>query len=299
MRKDRPSSTATLILRAIVFVAHDPILGELVPGEVRKESEAFLEHQLLRAHGYLRVVTKAWFRRLVWLIECVTLPGIFLHYVVRKRFIEDSVREGIKRGATQIVVLAAGFDTLVLRLHLEFPGVRFIELDHPATQRVKGELLRRRGSQENMVLLPMDFTKDRLEDTLSADSSYDRSAQTIFVAEGISMYMRQDKIERTLQFITTRSGRNTRVVFTFMDEQSSGRFYFKAESFLVRCWLRLHRESFTWGFPKREVDEFLGARSMSLVQLADHDTFRARYLTGVLCRQPLAEGECVCIADRS
>ena len=296
MKDDRPSSTAKLILKAIVFVAYDPWIGALVPSEIRDQSEAFLEHRLLKSPHYLYLVKKNWFRRLIWFVESMCLPGIFLHYVVRKRFIEEAVRDGIQRGASQVVVFAAGFDTLALRLHSEFPDIQFMELDHPATQSLKYELMHQTSCQENLTLIPIDFAKEKLEDTLVACPVYSPSSETVFVGEGISMYMNQEKIEKALRFMSTTSGKGSRVIFTFMDQSEEGRFGFKGESLLVSIWLKYKNEPFTWGWPKQHLDEFCSARSLSVIELADHKILRNRYLSGNLDEICLAEGECICVA---
>ena len=69
------------------------------------------------------------------------LPGILLHYALRKRFIEESARAFLERGGQQLVVLGAGFDTLAARIAEERPGVVCVEVDHPATQETKRRVL--------------------------------------------------------------------------------------------------------------------------------------------------------------
>src|SRR4051794_31802357 len=70
-------------------------------------------------------------------IERATVPGLCLHFMLRKRWIEHAVRSALARGARRVVVIGAGYDTLALRLAREFPALRFTEVDHPATQAVK------------------------------------------------------------------------------------------------------------------------------------------------------------------
>jgi O-methyltransferase involved in polyketide biosynthesis len=51
----------------------------------------------------------------------VTHPGIVRHWMLRKRWIESRVRARIAAGASQVVVLGAGLDTLGVRLASELP----------------------------------------------------------------------------------------------------------------------------------------------------------------------------------
>ena len=61
----------------------------------------------------------------------------------RTRFFDRVVVGAIGRGVRQIVVGAAGYDGRAFRYAK--PGVRWFEVDHPATQRDKQERLARLG----------------------------------------------------------------------------------------------------------------------------------------------------------
>ncbi|TMH30125.1 MAG: class I SAM-dependent methyltransferase [Betaproteobacteria bacterium] len=130
MRADRPSSTAALIAAATVFLSRDRALARFVPaGAAEICARCLTAPQLLSTRRGLRWLALA--------AERATIPGLLLHFMLRKRWIEQAVRGAIARGARRVVVVGAGYDTLAARLAPEFPGVRFIEVDHPATQAVK------------------------------------------------------------------------------------------------------------------------------------------------------------------
>lgn len=60
--------------------------------------------------------------------------------VCRSRYAEDVLAEGVRsRGVRQVLILGAGLDTFAYRN--PFPEVRVFEVDHPATQQWKRELL--------------------------------------------------------------------------------------------------------------------------------------------------------------
>ncbi len=73
------------------------------------------------------------------------LPGQFEAFAHRKAFCERQVRDGIGAGATQILVLGAGYDTMGWRLAPEFFGVNFFEIDHPATACLKARGIKAMG----------------------------------------------------------------------------------------------------------------------------------------------------------
>jgi len=56
---------------------------------------------------------------------------------VRTRFIDDALARAVADGATQVVILGAGFDSHAYRFQDLLAGVRVFEVDRPATQALK------------------------------------------------------------------------------------------------------------------------------------------------------------------
>lgn len=189
MREDRPSSTATLIAAATVFLARDPRVSDLVPagaGEwcgpcLESVSPWLLKAVLALSHPALR-----WAARLA---ERATIPGLLLHFVLRKRWIEEAVRAALAEGCGEVVVIGAGFDTLALRLSREFPRASFIEIDHPATQAHKRLAAGRGGAPANLHFAPADLARTSLQDALAASGRHRPEARSVFVVEGLLMYL--------------------------------------------------------------------------------------------------------------
>ncbi len=69
------------------------------------------------------------------ILRRVTL-GLVDHLSLRTAVIDDAVRGAIARGATQLVVLGAGFDSRAHRM-IELAQARVFEVDHPSTQGLK------------------------------------------------------------------------------------------------------------------------------------------------------------------
>ena len=71
-------------------------------------------------------------------------------------------------GATQVIVLGAGFDSRAYRLRELLKGVRFIEVDFGPTQEYKKRRVRDVLGclPENVTYAPIDFTREKLEDVL-------------------------------------------------------------------------------------------------------------------------------------
>jgi hypothetical protein len=143
MRKDKPSRTALKVALNIVTLGSKPGMEAILPSGIVDANR-----KLLIASGAAGERTVKWaqsqtsvaiYEALDWM-----LPGQFKAFAHRKALCERQVREGIDDGATQVLVLGAGYDTLGWRLASEFSRVNFFEIDHPATARLKAGFFRHR-----------------------------------------------------------------------------------------------------------------------------------------------------------
>jgi methyltransferase (TIGR00027 family) len=302
MREGRPSETALLIARAMVFLAHDPQVSALVPPEAAEEYRWFLESADPRLARLAAFAGRTWpLRSLAYFWESFAIPGIMLHYAARKLFLEHVARAALDSGITQVVVLGAGLDTLALRLHRERPDVFFFECDHPATQRLKRkafEAHRRIGP--NLHLVELDLARRTLEEALLGALGYQPAADTLLIAEGLTMYLQPSELDGIFAFLREHTGPDSRFAFTFMEPQADGTLDFPGSSPLVRPWLHRVGEPFTWGKRRADLPAYLEARGFTLAELAGADTLRERYLAPAgLADRRLAVGEWLAVARRA
>jgi len=121
----------------------------------------------------------------------------------RTRFFDDQVLAAISAGTSQIVILGAGYDDRALRF--ASPGVRYFELDHPTTQ---GDKAKRLGSiqrdRERLALLPADFRLDDAGAAL-ATAGHDGDASSLFICEGLLVYLDPRTIARLLGALRSRA----------------------------------------------------------------------------------------------
>ncbi|HUE95398.1 MAG TPA: SAM-dependent methyltransferase, partial [Longimicrobiaceae bacterium] len=249
-------------------------------------------------------LTERWFvsgggRRLVAAVEKAILPGIQLHYAVRKRYIEGAVEEAIRLGGRQVVVLGAGMDALALRFARRSGEVRCIEVDHPATQAIKAGALAGVGAvPTNLILVPADLSRQPLSEALRA-GGYDAAVPVCFVAEGLTMYLDLPTVRGLLLTVGEQAPSGSRFIWTLMEPDDAGRIAFRdSRSAIVDRWLRSRGEAFTWGLAADEVAGFVASLGLDLLELVGSEDLRARYLTGQRAELPLAAGEMICVVRR-
>ena len=119
------------------------------------------------------------------------------HLDARTRFFDRAVVEAIDGGVRQVVLGAAGYDGRAFRYAK--PGVRWFEVDRPATQRDKRERLDRLGIAARQVrFVEADFTHDPVAERLTA-AGLDPGQVSLFLLEGVAAYLELAVIERVLR----------------------------------------------------------------------------------------------------
>lgn len=113
-------------------------------------------------------------------------PGLLPSLAARTRFFDGQVLAAISAEVSQIVILGAGYDDRALRFRS--PGVRFLELDHPATQADKASRLRAMSTDAGHVLAPADFRRDDVAAVLRA-CGHDAGRMSLFLCEGLLVYL--------------------------------------------------------------------------------------------------------------
>src|SRR5580704_14577198 len=118
------------------------------------------------------------------------------HLAARTRFFDQVVVDAIARGVRQVVIGAAGYDGRAFRYAK--PGVRWFEVDHPATQRDKLRRLERLGIDASHVrFVEADFTCDPVAARLRA-AGLDPEAPSLFLLEGVAVYLEPAVLEDVL-----------------------------------------------------------------------------------------------------
>src|SRR5258705_5090112 len=94
-------------------------------------------------------------------------PRLRWFIAARSRIAEEALTEAVNKGATQLVVLGAGLDTLAYRTPLA-GRLRIFEVDFPATQARKREMLASAGiaAPETLTYVGVDFERETLADAL-------------------------------------------------------------------------------------------------------------------------------------
>jgi methyltransferase (TIGR00027 family) len=294
MKEERASSTAYTVIHGILHTAKNPQLSHLVDEETVAACTQILSATAL-GRKRLAELGSPVKSRLLPFLEWLLLPGITLNYVLRKKVIEEKVLQAIEAGTTQIVNIGAGFDTLSWRLSQQFASVTFIEIDHPATSREKTDALCSAYAPSNLYFVEADLSKVLLQKALEGCEGFNVQQTTLYVCEGVLMYLKEQHVSALFESLKRLTGAGSIFVFTCMEPNESEKNNVRT---LLHLYLKLKNERYLWYIRDTEVPDFIKKHDYTLMEMADSETYRNRYLPknydGLLHR-----GEYVVVAEVS
>jgi methyltransferase (TIGR00027 family) len=138
--------------------------------------------------------------------------GLSSHLAHRTIVIDEVVRAS---SARQLVILGAGLDARAHRVD-ELRDTTVFEVDQPSTQSYK----RPRAASlpkcaKEIRYVAVDFERDDLGERLAA-SGHDDAAPTIWIWEGVTMYLTRDAVAGTLATVRARSTIGSELVLTYV-----------------------------------------------------------------------------------
>lgn len=291
MRANQASVTATKVARLVLYLAHHPRLSAALPPGLGEWTE-----RLLLAGGLARpwmislYQTAAW-RGLARWVERRTVAGQVLAIGLRKHFMDVETRRAVAEGATQVLVVGAGFDTLAPRLATELPDVLFVEVDHPATQGRKRAALDAMGPPApNLRLVAADLAVRPLGDVIAEVEEWRDDAVSVVIAEGLLMYLEEAAVRSFFAQAHHATGTGSRVLFTWIPRDDAGALELGRLPTLVRRVLALIGEPLRWGTRPEDLVPFLAEVGYALVEDPARTDLHARFLVPVGLGDEIAGG---------
>ncbi len=234
-------------------------------------AELFLgrKYRLLTAIGSHRVIKR---------FMDVAAPGSYGFTIARTRYFDEALLQESRAGIEQLVVLGAGYDSRPLRFRDLLRGISIFEIDHPATQARKQQMLKRAGKAgpPNLCYLPVDFNKKPLRQAL-ADHGFAMQKRTLFLWEGVSYYLSQQVVEDVLDFVGDCAPGSS-VVFDYATKRFVNGDASTYGSKQVARWLKRIREQFLFGLDAAEIEGFLRHRGLRLISDLGPEELERSYL---------------------
>jgi methyltransferase (TIGR00027 family) len=195
--------------------------------------------------------------------------------VARSRYAEDKLARAVSEGVMQYVLLGAGLDTFAHRN--PYPHLRVFEVDHPATQQWKRELLETGDlpTPANLTYVPVDFERQSLPEQLHS-AGFNPLNATLFAWLGVVPYLTLEAFRFTINFIAAQP-HGTGVILDYSQPRSALPFIERLAHDSLASRVQLAGEPFQLFFTPTEIASQLTAfRDLEDLGSAE---INARYFT--------------------
>jgi methyltransferase (TIGR00027 family) len=207
MEKDKSSVTSLAV--AGLRAAH-----QLIDGQPK----------LLEDPAILRLLGPEWSAKILQHPDTYRDPPamhLLSHVLLRSRYAEDCLSEAYARGVRQYILLGAGLDTYAWRQPPGLAQLRIFEVDHPATQEQKRQLLEKAGLAipGNLYFIPTDFESSSIGEALERSAitppgrpGFDNTLPCFISWLGVMVYLTMEAIDAVFDWLLTLPAGSERVL---------------------------------------------------------------------------------------
>ncbi len=125
------------------------------------------------------------------------------------------------------------------------------------------------SAPQGVELFPLDFTTGDLCAALSASQSFDCTLATLFVIEGVLMYLPEPAVAGILRSLPLLPVPRARLIASSMIVEPGESIGFRGQSNLVTRWLSRHSEPMLWASTRAALPAFLLELGWSEARLID------------------------------
>lgn len=264
-----PSLTANIVAEGMRAASQHPRYAHLVPEDAAQFYRVACD-TLRKGNVLTPVINMFSPETRIEMLDAVAVKGLGLHYAMRKALVEQQTEKLIaENNITQVVVVGAGYDSLATRLHKRHRNVHCFEVDQPSMHQKKQEVFKQGQKKipgqrkdlfcpnSNLTFVSADLAEQSLHDALSATLGYDPAKPTLFIAEGLTMYLPESANRKLFADMRKAAPEKSYVLFGALDEMDK-------HSAVADKLMQQHKEHYNWTMPYEKMPDFLTENGLKL-----------------------------------
>jgi methyltransferase (TIGR00027 family) len=237
------------------------------------KSDDFIAVKLLP--GFVKLLIKL---KILNLKSRISPKGIYPYVIARTIYLDSVFNHAIRNGYDQILIFGAGFDSRAIRLLKSNDNIKVYEIDTSHTLNAKSKQFRKRNiiKSKNNIYIPIDFDKEDIRTKLD-DSNFIKTKKTLFILEGLIMYLSPDTIDETFKLIDDYSAPKSIIVFDYVYASVLRREhkYFGESEIYGR--VKKDNEKWTFGIEEGEIENFIKKINFTLIEHLDSNAIENKY----------------------
>lgn len=144
--------------------------------------------------------------------------GAAAYLLLRKRRVAEWAERAIANGVTQVVCVGVGLDPLSIRIAQAHPGVKCFDVDLQEVIECRTRAIVSSGERlERLALGMVDLTQEPLDRALKRIHGFASNRRTLFILEGLLMYLPAEAAERVLSSLKRCGAAESEAIFTVID----------------------------------------------------------------------------------
>jgi O-methyltransferase involved in polyketide biosynthesis len=154
------------------------------------------------------------------------------------------------------------------------------------------------GEDGRVCYVAADLAVAGLREALRASPGFDPRGDTVYVAEGLLMYLRPERIASVLEAMRPEAPGRTRAIVSVVTPDRRGRVRLHTQREVVDLCMRWLDEPFAWGARRESLAALFAPHGMTVRDVVSPFDLRERHLPSRARRRlPRATGELVVIAE--
>jgi len=155
-------------------------------------------------------------------------------------------------------------------------------VDHPDTQSTKLERLKKIfvSLPDHVFFVSIDFKTETLGQRL-LNSGFDKSKKTLFIMEGLVMYLPPESVDDILFFIVKNSGKDSKIIFDYYPESIVDGTCELELGMNIKKFMIQQGEPLKFGIKEGTIETFLAERGFSRVQNVTAEEYKKMYFHGI------------------
>jgi len=208
------------------------------------------------------------------------MPGWSNSIRARVRYFDDVAANAAGEGFTQVVIFGAGYDTRAYRISSLKEHVRVFEIDRPETLVKKISVLEAIFGQlpDHVSFIPYEIDEGNTWADLES-AGYSPEKKTLFILEGLVMYLPRPAVEGLLLEITRHAGAGSTVLFDFIPQSMADGSSDAEGGRAIRDFTISIGEPLRSGFTAGDVVPFLAGLGFGNVQVISSPSYAKMYYT--------------------
>lgn len=213
-----------------------------------------------------------------WLIK--SPPGLYEYLIARTAYFDQIVERALRENIPQIVFLGAGYDSRAYRFMGLIKQTRIFEIDAPATQQRKKEVLQAADIPipEQLTFISVNFNMDSLKEVLM-QAGFDKSKKTVFIWEGVTFYLFPKAVDDTLRFIKSNSPIDSVISFDYVVDSPKGLDGYGVKEFREAMRSNFPGEAMPFAIENGKIRSFLSERGFTIIDHLTTKDMEKKYLT--------------------